>query len=83
MHSTDGYKSIGSFHSDNVEELMRLPDNDYIAPELPFDKESVQIPNLSSQEAAPFANSGKFFDSYSRLDRSTWSTLVENGENAF
>ncbi|KAK1735147.1 L-cysteine desulfhydrase-related protein [Skeletonema marinoi] len=72
--SADGYKSIGSFHSDNVEELMRLSDEDYIAPELPFEKGSVKIPNRSPV-AAPFANSGRFSDSYSHLDRSQWSFL--------
>ncbi|KAL7501581.1 hypothetical protein ACHAWT_009775 [Skeletonema menzelii] len=76
MHSTDGdgYKSIGSFHSDNVEELMRLPDDDYVAPELPFDIENVQIPTLSP-DAVTFANSGRFANSYSHLDRSRWSFL--------
>ena len=74
MHSTDGYKSIGSFHSDDVEELMRLSDDDYTAPDLPFEKESVQIPTLSPA-ADSFANSGKFSNAYSHLDRNQWSFL--------
>ena len=74
MQSTDGYKSIGSFHSDNVEELMRLSDDDYTVPDLPFEKECVQIPTLS-QTSDPFANSGRFFNAYSHLDRSHWSFL--------
>ena len=74
LKSTDGYKSIGSFHSDNVEELMRQSDTDYIVPDLPFEKESVRIPHIS-QSAAPFANSEKFFSSYSYLDRNQWAFL--------
>ncbi len=74
MHSTDGYKSIGSFHSDNVEELMRLSDDNYTAPDLPFEKESVQVPILSPA-AEPFANAGRFCSAYSHLDRSHWSFL--------
>jgi len=31
-----GYQSIGSFHSDNVELLISLPDSEYSVPELPF-----------------------------------------------
>lgn len=72
--SADGYKSIGSFHSDNVEELMRLSDDDYAAPDLPFETESIQIPTISPA-AAPFANSDKFLNSYSHLDRSRWTFL--------
>jgi isopenicillin-N epimerase len=66
--SADGYKSIGSFHSDNVEELMRLSDADYVAPEL-------QIPTLSPTSADPFANSDRFSNSYSHLDRGQWAFL--------
>lgn len=33
----EGYKSIGSFHSDNVEELIGIPTDLYRPPSLPFD----------------------------------------------
>jgi hypothetical protein len=35
--SSAGYKSIGSFHSDNVDVLMSQSDQDYSVPTLPFD----------------------------------------------
>ena len=30
-----GYKGFGSFHSDNVEELIRIPESLYVPPEYP------------------------------------------------
>ena len=69
----DGYKSIGSFHSDNVEELIRIPNDQYIPPELPFDtskeyclSQHIQ-PNHSS--TIPFANTQQYKKQYTNLDR--------------
>lgn len=73
--SADGYQSIGSFHSDNVEELLRLSDDEYVAPELPFETESIQIPTISTKTSVPFINSGNFLNSYSHLDRGRWAFL--------
>lgn len=43
--STKGYQSIGSFHSDNLADLLSVPDESYNAPELPFlDHETVDPP---------------------------------------
>jgi len=61
----NGYQSIGSFHSDNIEDLIALPDKDYTIPTLPFHYEpyfNLQIPTdnfLLSDEWA-FLNHGAF-----------------------
>ena len=76
--TTGGYQSIGSFHSDNIEELIRLSDDDYIAPDLPFEEEKKfkTTPTLSSStSSAPFSNSKKFSECYSHLDRREFSFL--------
>ncbi|KAL9182257.1 hypothetical protein ACHAXT_012909 [Thalassiosira profunda] len=73
----EGYQSIGSFHSDNVEELIRLPNDQYTPPALPFDVsgEGVHMPPHPSDSALPFANSHRFVRAYSRLDRESWTFL--------
>ena len=76
--STDGYKSFGSFHSDNVEELIRLPKDQYTPPELPFDvseESRLLTPPTSSSIKKPFANSNHYIKSYSHLDRNNWTFL--------
>jgi selenocysteine lyase/cysteine desulfurase len=37
----EGYQSIGSFHSDNLADLMAMSDEEYVPPSLPFGKESL------------------------------------------
>lgn len=37
LSTTTGYQSIGSFHSENPEDLLRIPDDAYQPPPLPFD----------------------------------------------
>lgn len=77
----NGYKSFGSFHSDNVEELIRLPEEVYKAPKLPFevaDKIEHTIlceENLSSTTSLPFANTHQYIQDYSHLDREQWTFL--------
>ena len=77
--NNDGYQSIGSFHSDNVEELIRLPNDQYSPPELPFDT-SQESPNnmawMPSTSSAPFANSHRYMKSYPHLDRERWTFLI-------
>lgn len=78
--STAGYKSFGSFHSDNVEELIRLPNYQYIPPELPFhiSEESVfhdHVKSTTPSSNKPFANSNHYIKSYSHLDRNNWTFL--------
>ncbi|KAL3788380.1 hypothetical protein HJC23_009186 [Cyclotella cryptica] len=71
----EGYQSIGSFHSDDVEELIRLPDGEYTPPQLPFPNETatnIAIPNPSS---TAFANSAAHQRAYSRLHRHEWTFL--------
>ncbi|KAL7449786.1 hypothetical protein ACHAWC_001806, partial [Mediolabrus comicus] len=63
LSTNAGYKSIGSFHSENVEDLMRLSDVDYNIPDLPFKQED---------------NSKQFIECYSHLDRSEFS-FVNHG----
>jgi isopenicillin-N epimerase len=36
-HHTTGYVAMGSFHSENVDDLMALHDDEYVPPVLPFD----------------------------------------------
>jgi selenocysteine lyase/cysteine desulfurase len=40
-----GYQSIGSFHSENPEDLLRIPAKDYQPPPLPFDVSSSSCSN--------------------------------------
>ena len=69
-----GYKSFGSFHSDDVEALIRLPADRYTPPELPFDVEDVACPSLP-ETSTPFASSADFIRCYSHLDREKWTFL--------
>lgn len=75
--NNDGYKSIGSFHSDNVEELIRLPKEQYTPPKLPFDTSSEDYPSCIHQQpsSAPFANCHQYTKSYTHLDREQWTFL--------
>jgi selenocysteine lyase/cysteine desulfurase len=38
-----GYQSIGSFHSDNLADLMAMPDEEYVPPVLPFEEDVVVV----------------------------------------
>jgi hypothetical protein len=69
----DGYQSIGSFHSENVEELIRVPDSEYIAPELPFSHE--QYNPTSNPSTIPFANTQYYQKVYPHLHRNKWTFL--------
>ena len=76
--TSDGYQSIGSFHSDDPEELIRLPDHEYVAPEIPFSiHEHVQEPLnvFSTPSELPFANALRYQKAYPNLNRSQWSFL--------
>jgi len=76
-----GYQSIGSFHSDNVEELIRVPEEKYIPPELPFPEEysqySFRIPSSSTSPSnkRPFSNAISFASTSSHLNRQEWTFL--------
>jgi selenocysteine lyase/cysteine desulfurase len=73
----EGYQSIGSFHSDNPEELIRLPNHEYVVPELPFSTQR-EIHNTSttfSSSSAPFANSLHYQKAYPYLHRDEWTFL--------
>jgi hypothetical protein len=56
---SQGYQSMGSFHSDNLGVLMSLSDSEYEAPLLPFD---------SAEE--PLSHTSDFM-----LDRTRWTFL--------
>eukprot|EP00970_Alexandrium_tamarense_P003053 scaffold436_cov188-Alexandrium_tamarense.AAC.36 len=75
--STDGYQSIGSFHSENVEELIRVPNQQYIPPELPFEDEvqTFTPTTPASSPPPPFANAHLYTSSYQHLDRQQWTFL--------
>lgn len=71
----EGYQSIGSFHSDNPEELIRLHDSEYVAPELPFSATRQEVLNASSSSQEPFANASSHQKAYPHLDRKNWTFL--------
>ncbi|KAL7548983.1 hypothetical protein ACHAWF_012252 [Thalassiosira exigua] len=73
--SNEGYQSFGSFHSDNVEELIRLPKQQYVAPKLPFDTSKESPTPSPLQSSQPFANASKFAQSFGSLDRDRWTFL--------
>jgi hypothetical protein len=70
-NDTGGYQSFGSFHSDNVEELIRLPRDQYVAPPLPFDTDDDFVPPLHNDKATI----DYFTNSYPTLDRNRWTFL--------
>ena len=81
-----GYKSFGSFHSDDVEEIVRLPGGTYAAPDLPFDEDDDEDDDRAAAAStapaapprgggAPFANSLRHARSYPHLDREGWTFL--------
>ena len=49
----EGYKGFGSFHSDNVEELIRIPDDVYVPPPLPAAVADIHAA-LEAWEHVPF-----------------------------
>ena len=79
----DGYKSIGSFHSDNIEELIRIPNDQYTPPTLPFDtSKEYSIPHcehLPTTQLMPFANTQQYKRQYTSLDR-TFAFLNHGAE---
>lgn len=62
--AASGYQSIGSFHSDNVEILVSLPDSQYIPPTLPFSVNTNEDNRDSNSIAEDFL-----------IDGSTWTFL--------
>lgn len=38
----EGYKSLGSFHSENLQNLLSVPDSEYTPPTLPFEDAPIQ-----------------------------------------
>jgi hypothetical protein len=67
-----GYKGFGSFHSDNVEEMLAAPDDAYVAPPplIPFDD--------AVRDAASGVELGRAFARHFLLDLATW-TFVNHG----
>jgi selenocysteine lyase/cysteine desulfurase len=55
-----GYKSIGSFHSDNVEDMMKIPASDYQPPALPFEALPLSNNFLLDRNKWTFLNHGAF-----------------------
>ena len=58
--SREGYKSIGSFHSDNVESLMSIPTDRYQSPSLPFDALPLSSDFMLQRNEWTFLNHGAF-----------------------
>jgi hypothetical protein len=66
LMNTEGYKSIGSFHSEDVDVLMTQTDDVYVIPELPFTAKCLQ----SNDKFDGIGCSSDFL-----LDRKKWSFL--------
>lgn len=63
--NTEGYKSIGSFHSEDVDVLMTQTENVYQIPELPFSpRNSVNVERHDIRVTSDFL-----------LDRENWTFL--------
>lgn len=93
LFTPKGYQGFGSFHSDNVEELIRIPTDQYIPPVLPVDctdlltipvqsgsLDTVPISLLSSSSSSssiPLFFFGKSLQSHFYLDPS-W-TFINHG----
>jgi isopenicillin-N epimerase len=67
---TQGYKAMGSFHSDNVDDLMSQSDGMYTPPLLPFDI-TPGVANDNIQDFISQSNTSSDF----MLDRETWTFL--------
>jgi len=67
-NETGGYQSFGSFHSDDVEELIRLPRDQYVAPPLPFDTYDEIVPPLHKEATIDY-----FTNLYPTLARNRWT----------
>ena len=63
--NTEGYKSIGSFHSEDVDVLMTQSEDVYQIPELPFS------PKVSENSDRNDAGAASHF----LLDRENWTFL--------
>ena len=72
-----GYKGFGSFHSDNIEELLRIPDAAYTPPSNALDEAAIAevLASIGAGDAA--AAFGKPFRRFMCLDDS-W-TFVNHG----
>jgi hypothetical protein len=64
--STEGYKSIGSFHSEDVDELMKQTEDVYEVPSLPFNPKCLK----ADIEFDGIRDSSDFL-----LDREKWTFL--------
>jgi isopenicillin-N epimerase len=56
----EGYKSIGSFHSDNVQDLIGIPNDLYEPPPLPFEALPLSSDFLLQRDEWTFLNHGAF-----------------------
>ncbi|KAG7364834.1 aminotransferase class-V [Nitzschia inconspicua] len=67
---TQGYQAMGSFHSENVDDLMMQPDAEYQPPPLPFTVSKDIAVGTPSSSLSSFHCSNDFL-----LDRDTWTFL--------
>ena len=72
-----GYQGFGSFHSDNVEELIRIPKEKYTPPPPPVDCADLLIPLVSSSSSSSSVVFGKSLLSQFFIDPS-W-TFINHG----
>ena len=63
--NTEGYKSIGSFHSEDVDVLMKQTEDVYEIPKLPFSQKGSQ-----SNNEYDIGHASEFL-----LDREKWTFL--------
>ena len=74
LPAAEGYKSIGSFHSESVEVLATLPDDEYVPPNLPFEA----CPSLHQTKPMPLKGNASGAYDYGRdfyIDRTEWIFL--------
>lgn len=78
MSGGKGYAGFGSFHSDNVEELLRIPDAEYVAPPLPVDVPEPDFTLASDHGDSGGCGFGAPFARHFVLDLARW-TFVNHG----
>ncbi len=69
-----GYRGFGSFHSDNVEDLIRQPEESYVPPELPIRWDDL-LPGPGAADLPSFGHEMR--DAHFLLDRD-W-TFINHG----
>lgn len=76
--SPEGYQSIGSFHSDNLADLIALSDKDYVPPSLPFPDEPELPPRTKRKDSDDFLLD---LEQFTFLNHGAFGAALEVGHN--